>query len=835
MLVSVSKEALGVSANRSKSKLRMWAAVAVLAAFTWMAVPYRAAAQQSGTPSRKAAHKKHISTATRRSAAEHKVAATHTHSATHKSGGHQSRRTTRKRSRHHVLSAKARARSSRLQRAFVASSQLRPMAQQLAQMRTPAAYAGVLSYARSHTGEAASAAYLALGHAYLLDRKFPDAVSALKHVRGESLGDYADYLTIQAYLQSNDLPQAEMLLSSFLSKHPDSIFVNSVPVLEANLFLQEGDPQRALTILNAHRSEPLAGKVDYQFAMARAQQMAGNQAEAAALFRHVFLNYPLSYESGQAKTALQLMGAETALTVSERSHHADALYHAGRYSEADDEYRSLAGDPKTDGAERNLLLVAAAACDLKLKRLNKAELDALPDTNDESGARRLYLLMELARNKDDGDAQRAIVSQMETRFSTSPWLAEALYSSGNMYLLRKDYATAISYYGELARRFPRSCEPVASAGCSNYAPSSHWRAAWLNYRIGNYSEAARLFDEQIAVYHGGKEIPSALYWRARVYLDQEHRPDMAAEYFRTVARVYRHYYYAALAEQRLQELGNVTPANVTALDQINPAPVPELTDDVPSDDPHVVKAKLLANAGLNEYITPEIQAADGSREWGALAEAEIYASYGETWHAMRLMKRALPFYTSAPIDSIPLGYWRILFPQPYWPEIKEQAQKNGLDPYMVASLIRQETEFNPSAISNKSAYGLMQLLPSVGKSMARQEGIRHFSASELLNPLTNIRLGTLYLKQTLDKFDDQPEYAFAAYNAGDDRVTDWRSAGNFHGMDEFVESIPFTETREYVQAIVRNQQIYHELDKLTSERAFVRPGGTDREMMPARQ
>jgi peptidoglycan lytic transglycosylase len=73
-------------------------------------------------------------------------------------------------------------------------------------------------------------------------------------------------------------------------------------------------------------------------------------------------------------------------------------------------------------------------------------------------------------------------------------------------------------------------------------------------------------------------------------------------------------------------------------------------------------------------------------------------------------------------------------------------------------------------------------------------------------------LGTRYLKQTLDKFDGQAPYAFAAYNAGDTRVTDWQSIGKYHGMDEFVESIPFTETREYVQAILRNESIYRELN-----------------------
>ena len=804
---------------------------AVLAAAAVFAGVYTCGAQtaSASNPSTASTHKKSSNakktTATGHSAAHSSTA--HVATASAHSASHSSK--TGHRQAHKPLTAKQRAKSQKLHQAFVASSQLRPMAQQLAATRSPAAYGGVSAYAHAHSGEAAAAAYLAMGHAYLLDHKYPEAVSALHsaNLAGQSLDDYADYLTAQAYLQDNKLADAELVLNNFIQKHPDSIFVHSVPVLEANLFLQEQDPQAALRILDAHRTETIAGKADFGLALAKADLMAGRTPEAQQQFRRVYLNFPLSPEAAQARAELVSSGEIVSLPPEERRHHADALYAAGRFGEAEEEYRSLAADSALSASARNGLLVAAAASDWKLKRLSREQLERLPDTEDEAGARRLYLLMELARNKDDGEAQRTIVEQMKTRFPESPWLAEALYSSGNMYLLRKDYPHAIEYYSELARRFPKSCESPHTEACSNYSPSSHWRAAWLNYRLGQYSEAARLFDEQIANFPGGKEISSALYWRGRLYEQEDHKPEMAASYYRTVARVYKHYYYAALAQERLAQLGQVTPVSFSVLEAMQPESIPELSDDVPEDDPHVVKAKLLANAGLNEYIAPEIQAADGSSEWGAFAEAEIFASYGETWHAMRLLKHALPYYTSAPIESIPMGYWRILFPQPYWPDIKENAASNGLDPYMVAALIRQESEFNPGAVSNKSAYGLMQLLPSVGKSMAKQEGIHHLETNQLLDPSTNIRLGTLYLKHTLDKFGGRPEYAFAAYNAGDDRVLDWQSIGHYHDMDEFVESIPFTETREYVQAIVRNQQIYRELDKAASQRASTGPAMTD--------
>jgi soluble lytic murein transglycosylase len=105
--------------------------------------------------------------------------------------------------------------------------------------------------------------------------------------------------------------------------------------------------------------------------------------------------------------------------------------------------------------------------------------------------------------------------------------------------------------------------------------------------------------------------------------------------------------------------------------------------------------------------------------------------------------------------------------------------------------------------------------------MAREEGMSRFQTFQLLDPETNIKLGTRYLRQMLDHLGGVPEYALAAYNAGESRVTDWQSAGPYQGMDEFVESIPFTETREYVQAILRNVETYKAIDAYAKARGAV--------------
>ena len=162
-----------------------------------------------------------------------------------------------------------------------------------------------------------------------------------------------------------------------------------------------------------------------------------------------------------------------------------------------------------DPATRDSFAVAEAACELKLKRLTPAQVQALPDSDDENGAHRLDLLMELARSRDDADEQQRIVTEMETRFPHSPWLADALFSSGNMYLLKRDYPKAIEYYSYLAAHFPSD----------KNAAAAHWRAGWLSYRLGTLAEAERIFDEQIKLYPGAAETVSALYWRGAALRD----------------------------------------------------------------------------------------------------------------------------------------------------------------------------------------------------------------------------------------------------------------------------------------------------------------------------
>ena len=779
--------------TRMRGGLRFVAAVAV---FAGMGMPYSSAGEwkqaTTAEQAKKPAVKKSSSAGSSSKSGGSSKSATSKHAATAKS---------------HATTTGSHAptpQTIRLTSAFLASEQLRPMAQQLAATRSAAAYGGVEGYARAHPGEGAAAAYLALGHAYMLDHRYGEAAETFRRAgaSGTALDDYADYLAAQAAVQAGKGADAYGMLDRFAERHPESIFNANAPVLLANAHMQQNDPQGALRVLTPLADSAQASHADFRYALGRAYQMSGDTTHAAAVYRSLYVGLPLSMEAAEARTQMQAMNIS--LTAAERKTHADQLFNAKRYAEAGAEYHAIERDASgLSQADHNALLIYAAACDMKMKHISRRDVEKLPQTTDDSAALKMYLQAELSRTEHDEATHDALIAQMVQRFPTSRWLEEALYSGGNMYLLKHDAKQATYHYSLLVKMFPTS----------TYAASAHWRTAWMNYRLRNTAEAARLMDEQIQGYPAGIEVPSALYWRGRIYEEDEHNFGQAVNYYHALTSSYTNYYYALLARQRLNVLkgqaGAVAPAAV--LSSVPKPVIPTLTGELPENEPHLIKARLLANAALNEYIGPEIQASPTAGQWGALAQAEIYSSFGETPRALQSMKHSGISFFALPLDQVPTVYWKLLFPQPYWSDLVANSQKNGLDPYLVASLIRQESEFNAGAISHANAWGLMQLLPSVGKAMARKEGLKGFSTNSLLNPSINLELGTKNLKLVLDRFGGQAEYALAAYNAGDVPVRAWMEAGNYRDIAEYVESIPYTETREYVQAILRNREIYRAL------------------------
>ncbi len=695
----------------------------------------------------------------------------------------------------------------RIRRAFVASSNLRPMARQLMQDRTPAAYAGVEAYARRHAKQdAGSLAWLVLGYAHILDRDYLKAIDPLNRAK-EHAGDLAEYVNYYlgtAYMQAGRSAEAIAALKDFEQKYPDSILIRDADVVYASALMQEGRAHDAAILLEGDR-DPV--RVDVEWNLGRAYEAAGDYARAAAIFRNIYLTMPLTGEAELANGELKKLAGSTPIqppSVEERKERADFLLKGRRYSDAANEYSDLLDEVgANDRAGLQLSLASALMKSGRAKDAKKV-LDGLQAATPDTNAQKLYLYGEAARSSDDGEEFLKYLDQLRQQAPTSPWLEQSLLSAGNMFLLRKDYDRAIDSYRELQQRFP-------NAGRAAYA---HWKAAWLSLRQGRKEEAKKQFEEQIALYPASNEVPAALYWRARL-AEEDGETAKARAFYQKLSDRFRNYYYADLARKQLKSLKSTSePITYALLDKVAPLDSkPDIDDDdPPSDNLRVQKAELLGNGGLVDLAARELQAAANEEKgaWVAPETARLFQQNELYNRGIEIMKRAVPNYFAMDIPSLPRSYWEALFPRPYWTDLKRYSTRNELDPFLVASLIRQESEFNAGAVSRKNAVGLMQLLPGTGKKVAKEEKLRHFNANQLFTPGVNLQLGTRYFRTMVDKFGSF-EYALAAYNAGSDRVEDWLSAGKYRDPQEFVESIPFTETREYVQAILRNANVYRQL------------------------
>jgi soluble lytic murein transglycosylase len=225
----------------------------------------------------------------------------------------------------------------------------------------------------------------------------------------------------------------------------------------------------------------------------------------------------------------------------------------------------------------------------------------------------------------------------------------------------------------------------------------------------------------------------------------------------------------------------------------------------------IERARLLRTAGLDNLADSELRFGARSGEQATLLAMELAGAAGAPHQALHIMKAMTPDYLGLPLDGASRRFWEMLFPLPYRGELFQDAQAQGLDPYLVAGLIRQESEFDPAARSHAAALGLMQVRPGTGRQYSRQAGIPRFTSLVLFEPGANLKIGVAILRSMLDKNGGQAEPTLAAYDAGPERAAEWLGWNTYREPAEFVESVPFTETRDYIQAVLRNADLYRRL------------------------
>jgi len=693
--------------------------------------------------------------------------------------------------------------------------ELRAVSRPFVESATPPRRRELEQFAARHPAHQAGAlAYLALGYSAIEEKRFAEAATYLKSGRAirSQVADYLDYFLASSLQSTGRHREALEVLDGFEQRYPSSSLGGRAVLARAESWIATGQASSAAALLKSRLGALKAPEAEVL--LGRACEAAGDPSAAAEAYRHAYYLYPNSDEADDAEQALNRLARRPGkvippASIEMRRLRAELLQSARQYRRAADAYRELAA--ATGGVERERALVAAAAATFQAGMTSRAytTLAALRVSDAAADAQRLYYLGECQRRMSRGEAYLGTVRRLGELYPNSPWHEEALFSAGNYYLLKRSPDDYARYYRMLYERFP----------AGKYAALAHWRVAWKNHRAGEYETARRLFQEQVTRYPDNPLASGALYWLGR--LAEKRSPALAQAYWRETARHFPQYFYGTLARQRLG--GALTapdpppPPEVAAVLAAVPEYHPTLLKAPrPADfDEHRRKVQALELTGLLDLAVLELRHSTDDpahSQYLMLELARLERDRGRFRTAIEHIRRVYPNYFAFPFDELDRKTWELLFPLPWWSTVQANALGAGLDPYLVMALIRQESAFNPWAISSARAYGLMQLLPATARQLSPRAGTkRRPNTSILFDPVTNIQLGTRYLTDMLAHFGGRLEPALAGYNAGPERVDLWLAAENGDDPAQFVESIPFTETREYVQAVVRNAAIYRRL------------------------
>lgn len=379
---------------------------------------------------------------------------------------------------------------------------------------------------------------------------------------------------------------------------------------------------------------------------------------------------------------------------------------------------------------------------------------------------------------------RTVLRSITTGFPTDTSAASALMLLADLATDDQRDTDARSTLSSVVKRFPRS----------RHAPTALYRGGLITYLNGQLREAAAQFDSLARSYPASDEASSARYWSGRAYAALGDTATARARWTETIEKT-PSTYYAVVAAKRLKRPIVANPLT------------PDNYPTVPDVDAAHRRVAVLRDVGMDvemNFEWDEMYKRAGESPERLVATAHALAGTEQASRSISLGIRALKEAGTTPQN------YRLMYPVLEHKTIISAAKQNGLDPILIASLIRQESSYNPRAVSPVGALGLMQLMPDVGRNLAKSEGIADWSNEKLFDPAVNIRLGTRHLKGLVRSYP-QIEKVLAAYNAGESRVVRWSTKRGANDPEMFTERIPFVETRDYVRLIVRNHEFYKEL------------------------
>jgi soluble lytic murein transglycosylase len=630
-----------------------------------------------------------------------------------------------------------------------------------------------------------------LGVAMLRMGKAEEALPLLTEAEAKLplVADYAALFQAEALLRQKKYPEATVKAASLSKAYPASLLVRRSEKLNADALYEAGDKAGALKAYQVFVEKYPSGtdSVEALFQTAVCREDTGDRNGSALTYRNIWLNNPTSPQSKKSQERLRQLeksGIKTAAyTPEELLRRASALAAHNEYASSLQVLRSIPAEVQTAAVTARIDLRAGMNqyrlrnWKLAEKSLARAADSTFPGIRSEA---RFWLAKTLER-QEQNDPAYARYMELAAEGKKQEFADDALMEAAGLRRSQGKYSEAARMFEQAVKAFPDS----------KFVSRANWEIGWCRYLAGEYAVAAESF---MVLLKDEAQREKGIYWLARA-LERTSAPD-ADTWYRVLLDEYPAGFYAAWyrSQRGVQDLRE--PLNQR--NWMNELPLIAGYD----------KPRLLASLGMMEESRTEMAAARkkaGDKKSLFPGLARIYLEMQDYSSAIAL------FLQNRPVkwDKASLPLWPAGYPLVYSDLVARDTAANGLSEGLIYALIRAESGFSPAIKSPAGAIGLMQLMPATAKATAREKGA--FDPLRLTVPEYNIKLGTRHFRDLMKDYNGEVIYSIAAYNAGAAAVDRWLKSSKGLKMDEFIESIPYQETRDYVKKVFASAATYRQL------------------------
>lgn len=632
----------------------------------------------------------------------------------------------------------------------------------------------------------------------------------------EKLRDYALYFLAEYYLSKGYYTHAVENYDAVIKSFPHSPLITRAVYkkAEANLaggyFFQAKEGLKEF--LKRSPANGLAPNAIYK--IAEAHEKEGNDANAAEYYRRIISEYAYHSLSQNAEERLaELQGRNSniqGLSTEDLYVKANSLYKYPLFERAVPELQKLLDLlPKERHGE---ILQKLGAALFKTGRTDEAiavfvRIVSQPVSNN-AGAEALIWLGRCYARLGDDENQIKSYNAILKRYRGSEWADDALFATGDYYTSKGDFKKAIASYRRLADEFPESV----------FSENAHWYTGWLNYRFGKYKEAIGRFNDFLDKYPQSEYINRVMYWKGRAS-ERLGKLNSAATMYQRVCRTQFGFYCYNVKTRKGydnpdsgQEAVNINNGIIKRKEAVI------TNNNAIEEEPNFIRAKELSVFGMNEDAINELYKLMERVSFSKGSLLMINKALYDLGEYHRSVKNIIQnFYDKTEIggSDLPDYFWELAYPQGYWPIANEYANRYNLDPYLVLAIMREESWFDKQAVSRSGARGVMQLMPFTARWVSKQLRQDYKNDENLFDADININFGAWYLSYLKKRFNGNIVLMIAAYNAGPEAVIRWVN-GNGDGdgdgdTDEFIEAIPYNETKGYVKRVLRSYAEYHRI------------------------